>query len=103
MMGQMGQQMGQMMNGMMQNMVGGMMQQAMEKLMQRFGGGMQMNGNYQQMTYQLLQNQEVQQKAGPFINGKSQEQLKETFRNLSKERGIDADEFAKQMGVTLPK
>ena len=99
MMGQMGQQMGQMMQG----MVGGMMQQAMGQLMQRFGGGMPMNGNYQQMTNQLMQNQEVQQKAGPLINGKSPEQLNETFRNLCKERGIDADEFAQQMGVTLPK
>lgn len=95
--------MGQMMNGMMQNMMNGMMQQVMGQLMQRFGGGMGMTNNPQQMLSQIMQNQEVQQKAGPFINGKNQEQLNETFRNLCREKGIDPNQYAQQMGVTLPK
>ena len=95
--------MGQMMNGMMQNVMNGMMQQVMGQLMQRFGGGMGMTNNPMQMMGQIMQNQEVQQKAGPFINGKSPEQLNETFRNLCKERGVDPNQFAQQMGVTLPK
>ena len=50
-----------------------------------------------------MQNQEVQQKAGPFINGKNQEQLNETYQNLCREKGIDPNQYAQQMGVTLPK
>lgn len=95
--------MGQMVGGMVQNVMTGMMQQVMGQMMQRFGGGMGMTNNPQQMMGQIMQNQEVQQKAGPLINGKSPEQLNSTFRNLCKERGIDPEEFAQQMGVTLPK
>ena len=93
----------QMMGGAMQNMMGGIMQQAMAQLMQHFGVNMPSNGNYQQMTNALLQNEEIQKQAGPFINGKNLEQLNETFRNLCNERGIDPDKFAQRMGVTLPK
>lgn len=99
----MNNQMGQMMGGMMQNMMTGIMQQVMGQMMQRFGGGMGMSNNPAQMMGQIMQNQEVQQKAGPLINGKSPEQLSATFRNLCKEKGIDPDQFAQQMGVTLPK
>lgn len=95
--------MGQMMGGMMQNMMTGMMQQVMGQLMQRFGGGMGMSNDPEQMMKQIMQNQEVQQKAGPLINGKNPEQLNQTFRNMCKENGINPEEFAQKMGVTLPK
>lgn len=37
------------------------------------------------------------------IQGKTPEQLKQTAENMAKERGIDLEQMAQQMGFTLPK
>ena len=37
------------------------------------------------------------------IQGKSPEQLKQTAENMAKERGMDLEQVARQMGITLPK
>lgn len=97
--------MGQMMGGMMQNMMGQMMQGVMMQMMGKLGMPIpNMNAQSpQQMMGQIMQNQQVQSVAGPFINGKSPEQLSETFQNMCMERGVDPAAFAQKMGVTLPK
>lgn len=35
------------------------------------------------------------------INGKTEEQKKEMFTNIAKERGIDINQFASQFGIKL--
>lgn len=94
--------MGQMMGGMMQNMMGQMMQGVMMQMMSKLGMPNMANANPQQMMSQIMNNPQVQSQAGALINGKSQQQLNETFTNLCKERGIDPAQFAQQMGVSLP-
>ena len=37
------------------------------------------------------------------IQGKDSEQLKQTAENMAKERGIDLEQMAQQMGIRLPK
>ena len=37
------------------------------------------------------------------IQGKNAEQLKQTAENMAKERGIDLEQVAQQMGLQLPK
>lgn len=37
------------------------------------------------------------------IQGKNAEQLKQTAENMAKERGIDLEQVAQQMGIQLPK
>lgn len=37
------------------------------------------------------------------IQGKNAEQLKQTAENMAKERGIDLEQMAQQMGIQLPK
>lgn len=55
----------------------------------------------------LLQNMAQQNpqfaQAMRMIQGKNSEQLKQTAENIAKERGIDLEQMAQQMGLKLPK
>lgn len=64
---------------------------------------MQGGGNPQQLLQQFVQNNPKMQGAMPFIQGKNADQLQQTFYNMCKERGIDPQQVASSVGVTLPK
>lgn len=60
-------------------------------------------GNPMQMLSQISQrNPQMQQVMGS-IQGKNPQQLKTMAQNLARERGINLDSFAQQMGMKLPK
>ena len=60
-------------------------------------------GNPQQLLNQMLQQNPQMKQAMPFVQGKSPEQLKQTFYNMCKERGVDPQQVAQSMGIDLPK
>ncbi len=94
-----GNAMQQAMGGVMQQAVGGMMQQAMSGMM----GKGQNNGQKmtaQQMFNCWMENPEI--KSSPFIAGKSQKELAETFYNLCREHNINPQYFAQRFGISLP-
>lgn len=64
-----------------QNPLGAMQQQMLEKMQK---------SNPQKFA-------QIQQ----MINGKTEEQQKEMFTNIAKERGIDINQFASQFGIKL--
>lgn len=100
--------MGEMFSGAMQNAVGGMMQQAMGGMMQKAMNGMAGQGNQNKsqqknprdMLNKWLDNPEIS--SSPFIKGKSESELSETFYNLCKEHNINPEYFAQRFGIKLP-
>lgn len=47
------------------------------------------------------QNPQRFQQVKAMLDGKSEDQQKEIFTNLAKERGIDVNQFASQFGIRL--
>lgn len=86
----------QMMGGMMRNMVGN---SPLLQMLNMVKGG----GNPQQLFQQMLQQNPQMNQAMPFIQGKNTQQLQQTFYNMCKERGVDPQQVAQSVGVTLPK
>lgn len=62
----------------------------------------QNGGNPQQLLGQFIQQNPQMKQALPFVQGKNSDQLKETFYNMCKERGVDPNAVAQSMGVNLP-
>lgn len=89
---------------MMQGMMGGGMPGMggggpMQMIMQMMQGG----GDPQQMIQKMIEQNPQMKQALPLVQGKNPQQLRQTFMNLCKERGVDPARFAQQMGMTLPK
>lgn len=80
----------------MQNMAGN---HPLMQLMNMVRGG----GNPQQILQNFVQQNPNMKNAMPFIQGKNANQLKDTFFNMCKERGVDPQQVAQGMGITLPK
>lgn len=60
-------------------------------------------GNPMTLMQQMAgQNPQVAQ-AMRLIQGKNSRQLRQTAENMAKDRGVDLDQMARQMGITLPK
>lgn len=67
-------------------------------LMQMVQGG----GNPMQLVNMFVQQNPQAQPAMQLIQGKNPDQLKETFYNLCKSKGINPQDVARQCGVQLP-
>ena len=63
--------------------------------------GMKGGGNPMPMLQQMMGNNPQMASMFNLVNGKSPQQLEQICRNLYKERGIDIDQAAQQMGLKL--
>ena len=60
-------------------------------------------GNPMQMLQQMAGQNPQAAQAMRLIQGKNPPQLRQIAENMAKERGVDLNQIARQMGVTLPK
>lgn len=60
-------------------------------------------GNPMQMLQQMAGQNPQAAQAMRLIQGKNPQQLRQIAENMAKERGVDLNQIARQMGVTLPK
>lgn len=60
-------------------------------------------GNPMQMLQQMAGQNPQAAQAMRLIQGKNLQQLRQIAENMAKERGVDLNQIAQQMGVTLPK
>lgn len=60
-------------------------------------------GNPMQMLQQMAGQNPQAAQAMRLIQGKNPQQLRQIAENMAKERGVDLNQMARQMGVTLPK
>lgn len=60
-------------------------------------------GNPMQMLQQMAGQNPQAAQAMRLIQGKNPQQLRQIAENMAKERGVDLDQMARQMGLTLPK
>lgn len=67
-------------------------------LMQMMQGG----GNPMQLAQMFAQQNPQAAPAMQLIQGKTPQQLQETFYNLCKSRGVNPQDIARQCGVNLP-
>lgn len=79
-------------------MIGNMANSPLMKMLNMAKSG----GNPQQIFNQMIQQNPQMKQAMPFVQGKNPEQLKQTFYNMCKERGVDPQQVAQAMGVQLP-
>lgn len=70
-------------------------------LMQMLVSGMQQNANPMPMLQQIMGNNPQMSTMFNLVNGKSPKQLEKIARNLYKERGIDINKAAQQMGFKI--
>ena len=56
-----------------------------------------------QMLQQMAGQNPQAAQAMRLIQGKNPQQLRQIAENMAKERGVDLDQMARQMGLTLPK
>lgn len=64
--------------------------------------------NPMQMIQRIKQSNNSQQisklnQAMQMVNGKSESQVRQIAENMARERGVDLDQLAGQMGIKLPK
>ena len=60
-------------------------------------------GNPIQMLQQMAGQNPQAAQAMRLIQGKNPQQLRQIAENMAKERGVDLNQMAHQMGITLPK
>lgn len=70
-------------------------------LLQMLMGGMRQNANPMQMLGQICGGNPQIRSAMQLISGKSPQQLEQVARNLYRERGLDINQAAQQMGLRL--
>lgn len=64
---------------------------------------MAQRGNPQQIAMQLAQQNPAFRQAMQMVNGKTPEQIRDMAFNMAKQRGVDLNQMARQMGINLPK
>ena len=64
---------------------------------------MAQRGNPQQIAMQLAQQNPAFRQAMQMMNGKTPEQIRDMAFNMAKQRGVDLNQMARQMGSNLPK
>ena len=64
---------------------------------------MAQRGNPQQIAMQLAQQNPAFRHAMQMMNGKTPEQIRDMAFNMAKQRGVDLNQMARQMGINLPK
>ena len=60
-------------------------------------------GNPMQLMQQMARSNPQVNQVMQMMNGKSPDQLRQMASNMAKERGMDLNQVAKQLGITLPK
>lgn len=64
---------------------------------------MAQRGNPQQIAMHLAQQNPAFRQAMQMMNGKTPEQIRDMAFNMAKQRGVDLNQMARQMGINLPK
>lgn len=59
-------------------------------------------GNPMQMLQQMARSNPQVNQVMQMMNGKSQDQLRQMASNMAKERGMNLDQVAQQLGIPLP-
>lgn len=60
-------------------------------------------GNPMQLMQQMARSNPQVNQVMQMMNGKSPDQLRQMASNMAKERGMDLNQVAQQLGITLPK
>lgn len=63
----------------------------------------QNGANPNQLAQQLIQQNPAVRQAAQMINGKTPDQIRDMAYGMAKQRGIDLDRMARQMGINLPR
>ena len=58
--------------------------------------------NPQQLAMQLVQSNPVYRRAMQMVNGKTPDQIYDMAQQMAQKQGINLQDFAQQMGITLP-
>lgn len=59
--------------------------------------------NPNQLMMQLAQNNPAVQQAMRAVNGKTPDQIRDMAMQMAQQRGVDLNQLARQMGISLPK
>ena len=62
---------------------------------------LQRGANPQQLMNQMIQQHPAFRQAAQFMNGKTPQQIQFEVQKLAAQRGIDLDQFTKQLGIKL--
>ena len=71
--------------------------------MNQIMNALQQGVNPNQIAMQLAQNNPSVRQAMQLVNGKTPEQVRELAFQMAKQRGVDLYQFARNMGIQLPK
>lgn len=63
----------------------------------------QRGGNPQQLIMQAAQQHPAVQQAMQFMNGKTPQQIQQEVQQMARQRGVDLNQLARQLGIQLPK
>lgn len=63
----------------------------------------QRGGNPQQLVMQAAQNNPILRQAMQAVNGRTPEQVRDMAYQMARQRGIDLNQLARQLGIKLPK
>ena len=85
------------------NMLGGAPMKMMNNPLMNMISVFQNGGNPQYLIQNMLNQNPQLQPIMNMIKGKNNNQLKETFFNMCKEKGINPNDLAKQYNINLPK
>lgn len=58
--------------------------------------------NPNQIMSQMIQQNPTVRQAAQFMNGKTPQQIKNEVQQMAKQRGINLDQLAKQLGIRIP-
>jgi hypothetical protein len=71
--------------------------------MNQIMNALQQGVNPNQIAMQLAQNNPSVRQAMQLVNGKTPEQVRDMAFQMAKQRGVDLYQFARNMGIQLPK
>ena len=63
----------------------------------------QRGGNPNQLIMQAARQSPALQQAMQAVNGRTPEQVRDMAYQMARQRGVDLDQLAKQLGIRLPK
>ena len=64
---------------------------------------LQRGANPNQLMGQLIEQNPVFRQAAQFMNGKTPQQIQQEVQRMAAQRGVDLNQFARNMGIRLPK
>lgn len=75
----------------------------MNNPMSQIMNALQQGVNPNQIAMQLAQHNPAVRQAMQMVNGKTPEQVRDMAFQMAKERGVDLNQLARNMGIRLPK